>query len=158
MTAEQEVLADLLDQLERIARGVADDRDVLGEQPRSLDAFVAMPALARTASKALLKGFEQYVDTLQRIIRTQLRITGHRLKGLTPLDVANKAEELDQVADARAFLDLIRLRNELAHEYPDGDATRFDRFSRAVAGMDFLDDAAARVRRFATARLPEPEL
>ena len=96
MTAEQEVLADLLEQLDRIARGIADDREVLGELPGSVAAFEAMPIVARTASKALLKGFEQYVDTIQRIVRTELRATGHRLKGLTPFDVANKAEELDQ--------------------------------------------------------------
>ena len=82
-----------------------------------------------------------------------MRVTGHRLKGLTPLDVAHKAEELDQVADAPAFLAVIKLRNELAHEYPDDAATRFHRFSQAVAAFSFLDDAAVRVRRFAATRI-----
>lgn len=154
MTAEQEVLVDLLDQLERTARGSLEDRDVLGEPPRTVEAFEAMTPIARTASKALLKSFEQYVDTLHRIVRTQLRATGHRLKGMTPLDVANKAEELDQIGDALTFLDLIKLRNELAHEYPDDAKTRFERFSAAVAGFDFLDDAADRVRKFADHRMP----
>ena len=158
MTAEQEVLADLLEQLDRIARGIADDREVLGELPGSVAAFEAMPIVARTASKALLKGFEQYVDTIQRIVRTELRATGHRLKGLTPFDVANKAEELDQVAHAGTWLGLVKLRNELAHEYPDDAATRFERFSQAMSGIAFLDDATKRVRAFAATRLPESDI
>lgn len=154
MTAEQEVLADLLDQLDRTVRGAADDRAVLGEPPTDLAAFDAMPLIARTASKALLKSFEQYVDTLQRIVRTQLRATGHRLKGLTPFDVANKAEELGQIGNALMFLDLIKLRNELAHEYPDDAETRFTRFTTAAAAFPFLDDAAVRVRDFVANRMP----
>lgn len=153
MTPEQEVLTDLLNQLERIGRGAAEDRSVLGAVPTTVEEFVAMPPIARIASKALLKSFEQYVDTIQRTVRTLLRATGYRLKGLTPLDVANKAEELDQVSDARTFLALIKLRNELAHEYPDDAETRFGRFTQAVAGLPFLNDAADRVRRFATTRL-----
>lgn len=154
MTGEQEVLSDLLDQLDRIARGVAEDRDVLDAPPLTTEAFAAMPAAARSASRALLKGFEQYVDTLQRVIRTELRLTGYRLKGMTPFDVANTAEELDQVGSATAFHALVKLRNELTHEYPDDAATRFARFSQALAGFAFLDDAADRVRRFAATRLP----
>lgn len=158
MTPEQEVLADLLDQLDRIAQGIVDDRVMLGEAPRTLAAFEAMPPMARTASKALLKGFEQYVDTLQRVIRAQLRATGFRLKGLTPLDVAHKAHELDQVSDAGTLLALIKLRNELTHEYPDDAETRYARFSQALNGLLFLDDAAARVREFAQTRMGEADL
>ena len=158
MTAEQEVLGDLLEQLDRIARGIADDREVLGAVPMSLEAFEGMPVIARTASKALLKGFEQYVDTVQRVVRTELRATGHRLKGLTPFDIANKAEELDQVAHALTWLSLVKLRNALAHEYPDDAKTRFERFSRAIAAIPFLDDATMRVRAFAATRLPESDI
>lgn len=153
MTPEQELLADLLEQLRRIAAGAAEDQVMLGEPPATLEAFQSMPPSGRTASKALLKGFEQYVDTLQRVIRTQLRGTGFRLKGLTPLDVANKAHELDQVSDANLFLSLVKLRNELAHEYPDDDETRFFRFSQAIAGMPFLRDAMERVMYFSATRM-----
>ena len=153
MTPEQEVLTDLLARLERIGRGADDDRQLPGEPPASVEAFEDMPAIARTASKALLKGFEQYADTLQRVIRTELRLTGHRLKGMTPLDVGNKAEELGQVSDATVFLTIVKLRDELVHEYPDDAETRFHRFSAALAALPFLHDAAARVRRFADTRM-----
>lgn len=133
---------------------MAEDRQVLGPVPTTIEAFAEMTPNARSASRALLKGFEQYVDTIQRILRTQLRITGYRLKGRTPFDIANLAEELDQVADANGFHALVRLRNELAHEYPEDTALRFARFSQALAGVPFLDDAADRVRRFAATRLP----
>lgn len=154
MTPERDILVDLLDQLDRIARGASIDRAMLGEPPTTPEAFEAMTPAAQSFSRALLKSIEQYVDTLQRTIRVQLREAGFRLKGMTPLDVANMAEELDQIADARAFRKVIELRNELTHEYPDDAATRFARFTRAVEALPFLDDAASRVRRFATTRLP----
>ena len=153
MTPEQEVLTDLLTQLDRIAKSVTDDCEVLGGAPQTLVEFENMPMLARTATKALLKDFEQYTDTLQRVIRSELRVTGVRLKGMTPLDVANKAEELDQVADGPRFLKLVKLRNELAHEYPDNPETQFLRFSQTLAGLPFLHDVASRVRAFAATRL-----
>lgn len=156
MTPEREVLSGLLDQLGRVSRGCEEDLTALGDPPATLDAFEAMPPTARTASRALLKGFEQYVDTVQRAIRAQLRATGVRLKGLTPVDVANKAEEFEQVADAQRFIRLIDLRNELTHEYPDDAATRFARFSQALAALPFLNDVAERVRRFAATRMSGP--
>lgn len=146
----------LLDQLARVSRGCQEDLVALGEPPNTLDAFESMLPPARTASRALLKGFEQYADTVQRAIRTQLRATGFRLKGLTPVDLANKAEELEQIADAQRFIRLVELRNELTHEYPDDPATRFARFSQAVSSLPFLDDAAARVERFAATRMTGP--
>lgn len=153
MTPESELLTDLVDQLDRIARGAAVDRAMLGDPPATLEAFGTMTPSAQSASRALLKSFEQYVDTLQRAIRTQLRFTGYRLKGLTPIDVANKAEELEQIADAQRFLKLIDLRNELTHEYPDAAHTRFERLLDALNALPFLDDAAARIRRFAETRM-----
>ena len=155
MTAENEVLTDLLDQLARTAQGVIEDLEVLGERPTTVGKFEGMSRVSRSASKALLKGFEQYVDTLQRVIRTELRATGHRLKGMTPFDVALKAEELNQVANAVRYFELIKLRNELTHEYSDDVETRFIRFTGAIEAFPFLDDAADRVRDFARTRLPE---
>lgn len=153
MTPEREVMDGLLDQLGRVSHGCQEDLAALGEPPKTLEAFEAMAPPARTASRALLKGFEQYVDTVQRAVRTQLRVTGVRLKGLTPVDLANKAEEFEQIADAHRFSRFVELRNELTHEYPDDPATRFARFSDALDALPFLDDAATRVRRFAATRL-----
>ena len=153
MTPENDVFDDLLDQLDRIERGAAVDRAMLGAFPATLDDFEAMTAQAQSSSRALLKSFEQYVDTLQRAIRTQMRVTGYRLKGLTPVDIANKAEELEQVADAQRFHKLVELRNQLTHEYPDNPEVRFERLLDVLDALPFLDDAAKRVRHFASTRI-----
>ena len=147
------MLTDLLRELDRIEANVHQELETLGEPPKTASAIPKAAPIVRTASTALIKDFEQFEDTLVRAIRTLLRMTGYRLKGMTPFDVANKAEELELVENARRWQELIKLRNELAHEYPDDAEVRFMRFVGVLAGFAFLSDASRRVHLFTRTRL-----
>jgi hypothetical protein len=158
VTAEQEVLAD---QLAAIAAVVASARETLplvGTMPRDDAAFAAMTPLQRLAATAMLKQFEQLEGLLSGLFRTALRASGVRLKGLFPRDVGDRMVELGVIDDAAHWVALVKLRNELVHEYPLGTSDRYDRFAAAFDAFPFFFDAADRARRMVVARgLLDPE-
>ncbi|MEG8039756.1 hypothetical protein QP166_10545 [Sphingomonas sp. LR60] len=120
---------------------------LLPELPENPDAFAELPVVARVASVAVLKEFEQLQDTLNALFRTTLRALGVRLKGLYPLDIGHRMEELDVLDDADRWLAIVMLRNELVHEYPTEAVDRVARLRAAIGHFPFLFDAAARIER-----------
>lgn len=152
MTPEQEVLSDLLAQLEASAIGISESLELLGTFPRNVAEFQAMSMLQRVVSTGLLKQVEQFEDGVARIFRTVLRMLGLSLKGLYPTDIANHMISLSVLDDAATWVSIVKLRNELVHEYPFKPDDRFDRLSRAHAAIPLLQDAARRVRSLIQSR------
>ena len=68
---------------------------------------------------AFLKTFGQFEDTLGRTLKT-IAILMHlgKVERLAARDVALRAVALGVFDDAKAWADAVRVRNELAHEYP----------------------------------------
>ncbi|MBB6505606.1 hypothetical protein F4693_002598 [Sphingomonas endophytica] len=68
---------------------------------------------------AFLKTFEQLEDTLGRTLKTiAMLMQLGKVERLTPRDVAQRAAALGVIDDPKVWADAVRVRNELAHEYP----------------------------------------
>lgn len=147
MTPEQEIIADQQEAIAAVLRSARTALPMIGAMPTDHASFAAMTPLQQLASTAMLKQFEQLEGLLHGLFRAILRTLGIRLKGLYPLDVANKMVELEILDDAARWVAIIKLRNDLAHEYPLGTSDRYDRFADAHASLPFLFDAAERARR-----------
>lgn len=152
MTPEREALTDLIAALAVLADSARSDRALLGEAPADLSAFKMMSPLQQALCRSVLKCFEQLEDALARTVRTILKMLGYRLKGLSPLDIANLAANVDLVEDEKSWFEIVNLRNELVHEYPDDEAMRFERLSKVLAALPFLFDAIERVERAVQSR------
>lgn len=137
-TPEQAILAALAAAAEAVAVGLDEALELLGGPPQSVESFGRLDKIQRTAAAALLKRVEQLQDILARMFRTALLADGVDISGMTARDVANRMEKVGGLADARAWSDLVRLRNRLAHEYPVAVAEQFDRVASAVAAAPAL--------------------
>ncbi|WP_235532853.1 hypothetical protein [Sphingomonas sp. Leaf412] len=68
---------------------------------------------------AFLKTYEQFEETLGRTLKTIAMILQFgKFERLSPRDVAQRAVSLGILSDGRDWADAVRVRNELAHEYP----------------------------------------
>lgn len=61
MTAEREILAGLLASVRELVRSGRETLQFLTELPADADAFATLPVMARVASTAALKHFEQSI-------------------------------------------------------------------------------------------------
>ena len=144
MTPEQDVPVKLLGQFDASLRRIVDAEALLGVFPADIATFEASGPAQRVAAAALLKSFEQLQDGLARVSRTMLRSLGVNLKGLCPLDIAHRMVELDALDDAPRWLVVVKLRNELVHEYPASAESRFEGLRKAHHALAFLSNAAQR--------------
>lgn len=152
MTPEQEVVADRLDAIALIVRSARATIPIIGAMPTGHREFEAMTTLQRVAATAMLKESEQLEGLLSGLFRAVLRTLGVRLKGLYPLDIANRVAELQILEDPTQWLAVVKLRNELVHEYPLGSSERYNRFLAAFNALPFLFDAAERAQRVVAER------
>lgn len=152
MTPEQEVVADQLEAIGAIVRSARETVPLIGAMPANDAEFEVMTTLQKIAATAMLKQFEQLEGLLSSLFRAVLRTLGVRLKGLYPLDIANRMSELQILDDPRRWLAVVKLRNELVHEYPLGTSERYDRFAEAFASLPFLFETAKRAERFVAER------
>ncbi|UUL82602.1 hypothetical protein [Sphingomonas qomolangmaensis] len=147
MTPEQEIIFDLLEAARALVKSSSEALDLLGSPPASADNFAAMTTIQRITTTALLKQFEQLEGTLHGLFRAILRALGVRLKGLYPLDIANRMAELDVLDDPPRWVAIVKLRNNLAHDYPPETGDRYERFLEAYASFAYMFDATQRVER-----------
>lgn len=122
MTREGEivVLREYLATCERLAARLVRVRTriehampITAERLRSLDEDDDIDVLA------FLKTYEQFEDTLGRTLKTvALLMQFGKTERLQPRDVAFRAVALGIFEDGKAWADAVRVRNELAHEYP----------------------------------------
>ena len=157
VTPEQEVLTDQLSAIAAVERSGRETMPLIGEMPADDAAFAQMTPLQRMAATAGLKQFEQLEGLLSGLFRAILRTLGVRLKGLYPLDIANRMAELGILDDPHRWVAIVKLRNDLVHEYPLGSSERYDRFITACDALPFLFSAAEHAHRVVVARrLLEP--
>ena len=158
MTPEQEIIADQLDAITAVVRSARTTLPMIGSMPVDDPSFAAMTPMQEMAATAMLKQFEQLEGLLSGLFRAILRTLGVRLKGLYPLDIGNRMVELDIFDDADRWVAIVKLRNELVHEYPLGSSDRYDRFAAAYESFPFLFNAAERAERVSRERrLVEPK-
>ncbi len=152
MTPEQEVIVDLLAQVQASATALSETVPLIDPMPTSPAMFDGLPIIARVASTAMLKQVEQLEGGLVGLFRAVLKSLGVSPKGLYPTDIANHMTELDVLDDALEWVEIVKLRNELVHEYPLGANDRFAQFARAHAAVDTLLDATRRITIFVATR------
>ena len=148
MTPEQEVLSDLLAQVNASIAALDDTLALVEPFPATLDAYEARSVIQRISGTALLKQIEQAEDGLARAFRAVLRMLGQSLKGLYPYDIAAHMIELDVLDTPEPWVELVKLRNELVHEYSLPSVSRLRRLIRAYDAVPFLRHrGASRYRR-----------
>lgn len=152
MSPEQEILQDLLLQADTTRTALQDTLSLLDPFPSDAAAFAAMTPAARVASTALLKQFEQLEDALSRMFRTVLKLLGQQLRGLFALDIARLMVELGVLDDPEHWVAIVKLRNQLVHEYPLRPAKQLERLKSARAGLDFMTGALTRTHALVLAR------
>lgn len=152
MTPEQEIIADQIAAIRAVCASVRETLPLIGTMAHDDASYAAMTPLQRIATTAMLKQFEQLEGLLNGVFRAILRALGVRLKGLYSLDIANRMAELDILDDSGRWVSVVKLRNELVHEYPVGTSDRYDRFVAAHAALPLLLDAASRADRVVAAR------
>lgn len=143
ISPERSILLALAHGSDAVETGLAEALELLGGVPQDAAAFAALDKVQRTAAAALLKRVEQQQDILARMFRTALIADGVDIAQMTARDIANRMEKVGALADARAWSDLVRLRNRLVHEYPVAPAEQFDRVASAAAAAPVL----VRIRR-----------
>lgn len=125
-----------------------DDLAWLGEVPGDQEAFEALPSHRRSASRAALKSFEQIEDQLARAFRVIPALVAQNTQGWFARDHADYMERLGIIDDAGRWSAIVRLRNELVHDYPLDPDVQFRRFRQAMEAVPDLIAALQGLKRF----------
>ena len=98
---------------------------------------------------AFLKVFEQLEDTLGRTLKTiAMLMQFGRTERLMPRDVAQRAVALGILESGREWADAVRVRNELAHEYPLRPDKQAEQVNKAWSNSGTLFATADAIRTF----------
>lgn len=98
---------------------------------------------------AFLKTYEQLEDTLGRTLKTiAMLMQLGKTERLMPRDVAFRAVSLGILDDAKDWADAVRVRNELAHEYPLRPDKQSEQVNKAWDKSTTLFETARAIRRF----------
>jgi len=136
---ERKLLAALVLRAERVAEGLDEALQLLGRGvPKTAEELAALDIVQRTAATAMLKRVEQLQDLLARIFRTSLGQLGADTSDWYARDFANRMERDGVLDNASAWMDLVRLRNRLVHEYPVSRTEQLLRLQEAAGARDLL--------------------
>lgn len=147
--AEQDAFFDLLVAIEDVLAGVSEAKQLMGDLPADPAAFAQLDVVQRTAARALLKCVEQLQDLLARSLRTLLILEQVEVAGLSPRAIADRAETLGILESSDVWSALVRLRNQLVHEYPLPRLQQYARLSDAWFGAEDLRSIAASITHYA---------
>lgn len=90
-----------------------------------------------------------------RLMPAALRAMGEEIAAMPMLDRLNRLEQLGWLPSAEEWLDLRRIRDEFANDYPETPQERFDRLQLALdaarKGLDILANITRKIRQ----RFPE---
>lgn len=152
MTREGEivVLREHLETCERLGAGLVTVRrrvealiPIEAERMRSLSDDEHVDVLA------FLKTYEQLEDTLGRTLKTiAMLMQFGKSERLMPRDVAYRAVSLGILEDGRDWADAVRVRNELAHEYPLRPDKQSEQVNKAWSKCDTLFATASSIISF----------
>lgn len=151
-TPETEIIRDILGRIAALRVSLEDAIGFAGPVPVDDAAFAGQDKLQRVASTALIKIVEQLEDQLARLFRTILQALAVDTTGWFAQDTANRMEQLGIVADAATWVDIVKLRNRLVHDYPLRPEAQLSRLREAHAAASVLNDSAEKVVKFLTDR------
>lgn len=98
---------------------------------------------------AFLKTFEQFEDTLGRTLKAvSLVMSFGKVERLTARDVTNRALALGLITDGKAWADAVRVRNELAHEYPLNAVRQTEQVNKAWEHCETLFRTLGEIEAF----------
>lgn len=152
MTREGEiaVLAEHLATCERLESGLVRVRSRIGQLiPLDADRMRSLTDDEHVDVLAFLKTYEQLEDTLGRTLKTILMLMQlGKIERLMPRDVAYRAVSLGILGNGKDWADAVRVRNELAHEYPLRPDKQAGQVNKAWEKSDTLFGTAAAIRTF----------
>jgi hypothetical protein len=123
-----EVIASAFARCRRIAAGVDELTPLLAPVlPFNGHDLADLGLVERIASVALLKRYEQLQDMVGRLSRAVVSWEDGDARELTHRDLGNWMEKRGFVADADQWMDALKLRNRLVHEYPVDEAEQVAR-------------------------------
>ena len=152
---ERALLDRLLARLELLQVSLAEDVTLLDDVPTDRAMFEALPPHRRSASRAVLKSFEQIEDQLARAFRAIPVLVGENTKRWFARDHADYMERVGVLDDAARWSAIVRLRNELVHDYPLDADVQFRRFLQVIAALPDLASAQQRLALFVQNDLPD---
>lgn len=155
MTApEPEILRRLIERLDRLNRSADGDLAWLGQVPVDLAAFDAMESHRQSAARAVLKSFEQIEDQLSRVFRVIPALMGEDSGRWFARDFADFMERLGILDAASDWSRVVKLRNQLVHDYPLEAQVQFDRLVESIGYLPFLAETHRRLAAFVQDVLP----
>ena len=145
---ELQSLRDLLEAINDVSVGVGEARDLMGDVPASIEEMRNFSVIQRTASRAFLKGIEQLQDLLARAIRLVLILEQEDITGLSARALADRAESIGLIGSSDSWSALVKLRNQLVHEYPLSKAQQLRRLRDAWSAHIALYAVVAAISEF----------
>jgi uncharacterized protein YutE (UPF0331/DUF86 family) len=141
---EDDILEAIAERIRSLVIALDEDAQALGPVPADLAAFEAMTLQSRVGSRALLKTVEQLEDQMMRLFRTILRMRDVDTSTMYARDVANRMEAAGIVAGTDEWMQIVKLRNRLVHDYPLSRESQFTKLVEAVAAAAVLRASAER--------------
>lgn len=151
---EGQILDRLIERLDKLRASAASDLELLGEVPSDVAGFDAMPPNRQSAARAFLKSFEQIEDQLSRVFRAIPKQMGEDDQRWFARDYADLMERVGVLDDASDWSRVVKLRNQLVHDYPLEPQVQFDRLIEATGHLPFLVETHRRAARFVRIELP----
>ena len=152
---ELRILERLIERLDRLQVSVANDIGWMEQAPRDLAEFETMASHRQSAARAVLKSFEQLQDQLARTFRVIPSLMGQDSSQWFARDHADFMERHRVLDDAADWSKVVRLRNQLVHDYPLDAQVQFDRLIEVLDLLPFLADTHRRLAAFVRTKLPE---
>lgn len=153
-TPEQALLDRLLERIDKLVQSAAIDLHLMGEVPDAAGSFENMPPARQSASRALLKSFEQIEDQLARTFRAIPALVGTDTERWFARDFADFMERAGVLDDAAEWSRVVRLRNQLVHDYPLDPDVQIARLREVVERLPYLEQTYRRLATFVRDDLP----
>ena len=152
--AESDILDRLIERIGKLTASADVDLTLIGEMPLDTATFESLPPQRQSAARAFLKSFEQIEDQLSRAFRVVPKLVGEDDRRWFARDHADFMERFGVLDDAADWSTVIRLRNQLVHDYPLDPQIRFDRLTEAIGHLPFLVETHLRLAEFVRIELP----
>lgn len=151
---EKEILTKLLARLNVLSRSATSDLAWLEQVPSDLSEFETMASHRQSAARAVLKSFELIEDQLNRAFRAIPKLMGEDTRRWFSRDHADYMERFGVLDDAGRWSAVVRLRNNLVHDYPLEPEVQFERLIEAIGYLPLLELTYRRLADFVQNDLP----
>ncbi len=141
---DRQIIADIVGRVRDLLVSLDAGARAVRPLPADGDRLSALPPLEKLIASGYLKTVEQLEDQLARLFRTILVVNDVDLTGMFARDIADRMDQLGIVDDVERWSALVRLRNQLVHDYPLTSASRLARLAEADAAVPFIAATAER--------------